>query len=122
MNSPTWRDKLYYGDNLDVLRKYIDSASVDLVYLDPPFNSNATYNVLFKERSLPSEAQAEAFRDTWGWGESAAIAYDEILRLGDDSSVIVRALRSWLGDSSMMAYLAMMAIRLHELRRVLKPT
>ncbi len=62
-------NKLYFGDNLDVLRQHIKDESVDLIYLDPPFNSNATYNVLFKEQGgIPSEAQAEAFRDTWGWG------------------------------------------------------
>jgi site-specific DNA-methyltransferase (adenine-specific) len=62
-------NKLYFGDNLDVLRERIKDESVDLVYLDPPFNSSATYNVLFKESAgVPSEAQAEAFRDTWGWG------------------------------------------------------
>lgn len=116
-------NKLYFGDNLDVLREHVKDESVDLVYLDPPFNSNATYNVLFKEGGgIPSEAQAEAFRDTWGWGEVAAIAYDEATRGGGDLALLLRSFRAWLGGNAMMAYLAMMAARLIELRRVLKPT
>src|ERR1700749_5008644 len=99
---------LYYGDNLEILREHVKDESVDLVYLDPPFNSNATYNVLFKERSVPSEAQAEAFRDTWVWGEAAAIAYDETLRSGGDVARLLGALRSCLGDCAMTAYLSMM--------------
>jgi site-specific DNA-methyltransferase (adenine-specific) len=114
---------LYFGDNLDVLREHVKDESIDLVYLDPPFNSNATYNVLFKEGGdIPSEAQAEAFRDTWGWGEMAAIGFDEVTRAGGDLAVLMRAFRSWLGDNAMMAYLAMMAVRLAELNRTLKPT
>jgi len=116
-------NKLYFGDNLDVLREHVKDESVDLIYLDPPFNSNATYNVLFKEGAgTPSEAQAEAFRDTWGWGPSAALAYEETLQSNANAAVLLRALRSWLGDTAMMAYLAMMAVRLVELRRTLKPT
>lgn len=115
-------NKLYFGDNLDVLREHVKDESVDLIYLDPPFNSNATYNILFKERSKPSEAQAEAFRDTWVWGEAAAIAYDETLRSGGDAARLLGALRSCLGDCAMTAYLSMMTVRLIELYRVLKPT
>jgi site-specific DNA-methyltransferase (adenine-specific) len=116
-------NQLYFGDNLTMLREHVKDETVDLIYLDPPFNSNATYNVLFKEGGrIASEAQAEAFRDTWGWGESAAIAYDEIRREGGELSLLIQALRAWLGDTAMMAYLAMMAIRLKEMRRVLKPT
>lgn len=111
-------NRLYFGDNLDVLRRHIKDESVDLIYLDPPFNSSATYNVLFKEQG---EAQAEAFRDTWGWGEAAAIAYEDIIGAGNDLSLLMRTFRAWLGESSMTAYLAMMAIRLAELKRVLKP-
>jgi 16S rRNA G966 N2-methylase RsmD len=73
-------NKLYYGDNLGVLREHIADASVDLVYLDPPFNSNATYNVLFKAPDgVQSQAQIEAFDDTWHWTESAENAYREVL-------------------------------------------
>lgn len=116
-------NKLFFGDNLTMLREHVKDESVDLVYLDPPFNSNANYNVLFKEGGrIASEAQAEAFRDTWGWGETAAIAYDELLREGDETALLMRSLRAWLGDSAMTAYLAMMAIRLKEMHRVLKPT
>lgn len=116
------KNQLYFGDNLDVLREHIKDDSVDLIYLDPPFNSNANYNLLFKEHSIPSDAQAEAFRDTWGWGEAAALAYEETLQTGTDAALLLRALRSWLGESAMMAYLTMMSVRLIELRRVLKPS
>lgn len=114
-------NRLFFGDNLDVLREHIKDESADLIYLDPPFNSNANYNVLFKEGDgIPSAAQAEAFRDTWGWGESAAIDYDDAIRRGGSLGVILQAFRSSFGDSAMMAYLAMMSARLVELKRALK--
>ncbi len=113
-------NKLYFGDNLDMLREKIKDESVDLVYLDPPFKSNANYNVLFKPGGVVSEAQAEAFRDTWEWGDSARDAYDDVMKLNGDVALVLSGLRRWLGESAMMAYLAMMAIRLLELRRVLK--
>lgn len=115
---------LYYGDNLDVLRESIASESVDLVYLDPPFNSNANYNVLFKTASGGgSQAQIEAFEDTWHWGQEAERAFDQILKSGNTNAAdLLRAMRSFLGENDMMAYLAMMAVRLIELHRVLKPT
>lgn len=114
---------LYFGDNLDVLQKYIKDESVDLVYLDPPFNSNSTYSVFFKDGAgAGSEAQMEAFRDTWTWGQSAAEAYDDILKERGDLAVLMQALRACLGQSGRMAYLAMMAVRLIELKRALKPT
>ncbi|TAN49299.1 MAG: modification methylase, partial [Rhodospirillales bacterium] len=70
---------LYYGDNLKVLRESIADESVDLIYLDPPFNSQANYNVLFKSYSgKGTEAQIEAFKDTWSWGEEAELAYSEV--------------------------------------------
>lgn len=116
-------NQLHFGDNLDVLRKYVKDESVDLIYLDPPFNSSANYNVLFKERDgAVSEAQAEAFKDTWAWGHIAAEAFDDGLRAGGDVGPLLRSFRSWLGDSGLMAYLAMMTVRLVELRRVMKPT
>lgn len=116
-------NKLYFGDNLDMLRRHIKDETVDLVYLDPPFNSNANYNVLFKERGdRPSEAQAEAFKDTWEWGPAAAIAYDELVTSGGPLAGLVRSLREWLGDTGLMAYLVMMGVRLVELHRVLKDT
>lgn len=115
---------LHYGDNLTVLREKIASESVDLVYLDPPFNSNASYIVLFKS-SLgdQSVAQIEAFDDTWHWGDEAEAAFQSVRRSGNtDVAGMLEAMRSFLGTNDMMAYLAMMAVRLVELHRVLKPT
>ena len=114
---------LYYGDNLDVLRRHVADASVDLVYLDPPFNSNAYYNVLFAEKSgKQAAAQIKAFEDTWTWDEGAARAYQDVVEQGGRVSQVIQAFRTFLGDTDMLAYLAMMAPRLLELRRVLKPT
>ncbi|MEO7191747.1 MAG: site-specific DNA-methyltransferase [Vicinamibacterales bacterium] len=117
------KNRLYYGDNLDVLRRYVPDESVDLVYLDPPFNSNANYNVLFAEKSgTRAAAQIKAFEDTWQWDESAAAAYRDVVEAGGSVAQALIAFRTFLGDSDMLAYLAMMAPRLVELRRVLKPT
>jgi DNA modification methylase len=115
---------LYYGDNLDILREHIKDETVDLVYLDPPFNSNASYNVLFKAPDgHESHAQMEAFEDTWHWTDTAERAFDEVMRSGNtDAAEMLRAMRSFLKENDMMAYLAMMAVRLLELHRVLKPT
>jgi site-specific DNA-methyltransferase (adenine-specific) len=115
---------LYYGDNLDVLRDSIATESVDLVYLDPPFNSAAGYNVLFKAPAgQKSEAQIEAFEDTWHWTDSAARAYEDVIRSRHtEAATMLKAMRSFLGENDMMAYLAMMAVRLIELHRVLKDT
>lgn len=88
-------NKLYFGDNLDVLRDRIKDDTADLVYLDPPFKSNATYNVLFKDRGgAPSESQAEAFRDTWEWGDSAESAYDDVMRANSDPALVLSGLRN----------------------------
>lgn len=115
---------LYYGDNLTILREHVKDESVDLVYLDPPFNSNASYNVLFKAPDgHESHAQMEAFEDTWHWNETAEKAFDEVMASGNtDAAEMLRAMRTFLHDNDMMAYLAMMAVRLLELHRVLKPT
>ena len=118
---------LYYGDNLDILRRYIADESVDLVYLDPPFNSNATYNVLFRERTgEESPAQIRAFTDTWEWTQEAERTYEQdiILHSGTPTAVkdMIAAFRQFIGQNAMMAYLVMMTPRLVELRRVLKPT
>ena len=113
---------LCYGDNLDILRRYIADESVDLVYLDPPFNSNATYNVLFAEQDgARAASQIKAFGDAWRWDQEAARTYQETVEVGGDVSRALQAFRTMLGDSNMLAYLAMMAPRLVELRRVLKP-
>jgi len=115
---------LYYGDNLAVLREKIATDSVDLIYLDPPFNSQASYNVLFRSRSGEhSKAQIEAFEDTWHWTNEAEQAFDEVMRAGNtDAAELIRSLRAFLKENDMMAYLAMMAVRLIELHRVLKST
>ncbi len=117
------RNYLYYGDNLPILRRYIDDESVDLIYIDPPFNSNASYNILFKgQDGNRAAAQIKAFTDTWRWDQGASEAYDELLAYGDKVAEAIRAFRMLLGESDMLAYLAMMAPRLIELHRVLKPT
>lgn len=115
---------LHYGDNLDVLRNFIPDESVDLVYLDPPFNSNRNYNVLFKEKSgQDSPAQMRAFTDTWSWDEAARDAYRDLIDYGPNSvATVIAAMREFIGNNDMMAYLTMMAQRLVELHRVLKPT
>jgi site-specific DNA-methyltransferase (adenine-specific) len=121
---------LYYGDNLDILRRYLPDASVDLVYLDPPFNSNRDYNVIFRDESgNATDAQLLAFEDTWHWGPSAEATYAYLTntarhegRVPDKVSTIIAALRSGIGENQMMAYLVEMAVRLVELHRVLKPT
>ena len=112
--------ELYYGDNLDVLRAHVADESVDLIYLDPPFNSNADYNLLFRQDERKSAAQIRAFSDTWRWDDSAENAYAEIMRGGGDVALVVESLRKMLGENPMMAYLAMMSIRLVELHRALK--
>ena len=97
---------LYYGDNLDVLRQHVRDESVDLVYLDPPFNSNANYNVLFAEQDGErSAAQIRAFEDTWRWDQAAAAAYQDAVEAGGDLSRAMQAFRTLLGDSDMLAYL-----------------
>lgn len=121
---------LYYGDNLQVLRTHIADESVDLVYLDPPFNSGRDYNAVFEDgdsEGKGSTAQVQAFTDTWKWDETSARAYAEVIRGASDGASVklsetMKAFRVVLGDGSTLAYLSMMAPRLVELRRVLKPT
>ncbi len=117
------KNALYYGDNLDVLRRHIADESVDLVYLDPPFNSNQSYNVLFgRQEGTPAAAQIKAFEDTWQWNEAAARAFAETVEHGGAVSRALQSFRTLLDNSNMLAYLSMMAPRLVELRRVLKET
>lgn len=120
---PTTKNQLYYGDNLDVLRRHIKDESVDLIYLDPPFNSNANYNVLFAAKDgTESAAQIQAFEDTWEWDADAARQYAETVEVGGTVSDALQAFRQLVGTNDMLAYLTMMAPRLVELRRVLRPT
>jgi DNA modification methylase len=117
------KNHLYYGDNLDVLRRHVADESVDLVYLDPPFKSNQDYNVLFAEHSGErASAQITAFEDTWQWDHAAAVAFEDVIRGGGRPAEALNAFMVLLGPSDMLAYLSMMAPRLIELRRVLKPT
>ena len=118
-----WRNKLYFGDNLPILREHVADESVDLVYLDPPFNSNATYNVLFREAAGElSSAQIKAFDDTWHWSIETEAAYEDIATSGPRGVAdLLAAMRGFLGRNDVMAYLTMMAERIIELRRALKP-
>ena len=116
-------NKLFFGDNLQIMRDHIPSECIDLIYLDPPFNSKANYNVLFKEHDgTASPAQITAFIDTWHWGRESEEAYSELISYANRLSDLIQALRSFLGTNDMMAYLTMMAVRLVELHRVLKNT
>jgi len=110
---------LYYGDNLTILRQHVGAESVDLIYLDPPFNSRQSYNATGKGGA---RSTARAFADTWRWDETMAAAYDQLATDGDKMAETLRALRALLGASDLLAYLVMMAPRLVELWRVLKPT
>ena len=114
---------LYYGDNLDILTRYIGDASVDLVYLDPPFNSAQSYNAFFQEKDgTDAASQIKAFEDTWHWNIEAEAVYRQITEQPGKVSEVMQAFRTFLGSNDMMAYLTMMAPRLVELRRVLKNT
>ncbi|HYF35386.1 MAG TPA: DNA methyltransferase, partial [Prosthecobacter sp.] len=117
-------NRLYYGDNLNILREHIADESVDLIYLDPPFNSKRDYNLLFKTpKGHESDAQITAFEDTWHWGPEAEREFREIVKgANTDVAEMMQALRKFLGENDMMAYLTMMANRLLEMRRVLKQT
>lgn len=118
------QNALYYGDNLDVLRKYIPDNSIDLIYLDPPFNSKADYNILYKELTgEPSDAQITAFEDTWHWTEGTERTFQEIVDTAPADVVeMMTALRRFIKRNDMLAYLTMMCIRLLELKRALKDT
>ena len=121
--SAGWKNRLFFGDNLHILRR-MDAQSVDLIYLDPPFNSNATYNVLFREQSgEDSAAQITAFDDTWHWSMESEYAFREVVTDGPENlGKLLQALRQFLGQNDMMAYLTMMAQCIAELHRVLKST
>jgi len=124
MTTISGMNKLIYGDNLLVLREHVADESVDLIYLDPPFNSKRDYNLLFKSpKGHQSDAQIEAFADTWHWCSQAEDEFDQVLKSPNTAvAAILRAFRDFLGQNDMMAYLTMMANRLLEMHRVLKPT
>jgi site-specific DNA-methyltransferase (adenine-specific) len=114
---------LYYGDNLDILRRYLKDETVDLVYLDPPFNSAQNYNAFFHEKDgTDAASQIHAFEDTWHWDIETKKAYDAVTEQPGKVSDVMQAFYTFLGGNDMMAYLTMMSSRLVELRRVLKPT
>lgn len=115
---------LFFGDNLHILRDHVSSESIDLVYLDPPFNSKANYNILFSEpNGAMSDAQIVAFEDTWHWTPETSRMFEEIIEIAPAPVVeMIRAFRQFIGLNDVMAYLTMMCIRLLELRRVLRDT
>ena len=113
-------NRLYYGDNLPVLKEYFERNSIDLIYLDPPFNSNTDYNILFGAGVSQSQAQIRAFEDTWHWGPESEKSFADVMQHGGRVADMLEAFRRALGDNDMMAYLAMMSVRLIELHRVLK--
>ena len=116
-------NKLFYGDNLEILREHIPDDSVDLIYLDPPFNSNRDHSVLFREQDgTRAAAQIKAFGDTWEWNAASAAAYQETVERGGQISLAMQAFRTSLGGNDVLAYLSMMAPRLIELHRALKDT
>jgi len=119
-----FQNTLYYGDNLTILREYIADESIDLIYLDPPFNSNRSYNVLFKDESgQEADAQITAFDDTWHWNRQTEKTYQDIICNAPPKVVaLIDALRQAIGTNQMMAYLVMMTVRLVELHRILKST
>ena len=119
-----WKNKLFFGDNLEILRTHISDDSVDLIYLDPPFNSHATYTMLFQEKTGERPAaQITAFDDTWHWRPESENAFGEVVKGSSGGlSGLLHSFRAFLGSDDMMAYLTMMAIRLRELHRVLKKT
>lgn len=116
--------KLYFGDNLEILRQHIQNESVDLVYLDPPFNSNQAYNIFFQSpKGEPAKAQVMAFNDTWYWTAASESDFYDVRQSPYTSTAgLLAALRNAMRESSMMAYLVMMTNRLIELHRILKPT
>ena len=117
-------NQLYFGDNLQVLREHLAPESIDLIYRDPPFNSKRAYNLHFNSpKGKQSEAQITAFEDSWHWGELAEREFDELVHAPkNDVSEMVQALRRFLGENDMMACLTMVANRLLQFHRVLKPT
>jgi len=124
------RNRLYYGDNLDVLRRKIDSASVDLCYIDPPFNSKRNYFQIYTNQGGEDRAQSQAFVDTWEWGPEAdaGLAWiTDVERLNSgaltaQTVALIKGLDAVLGHGSLFAYVVSLTQRIVEIHRVLKPT
>src|ERR1044071_2364296 len=121
------KNLLYYGDNLEVLRKHIHDETVDLCYIDPPFNSKRNYNQIYNNIGREDRAQAQAFVDTWTWDDHANDCFGQILTNVNgvqtrQSIDLIRGLETVLGRGSLFAYLVNMTVRIAEIRRVLKPT
>ena len=120
-------NQLYYGDNLEVLRRYIKDESVDLCYIDPPFNSKRNYNQIYNNIGAEDKAQAQAFIDTWEWDDHAIRGIDEIITnyhglFTQQCIALITGLSNVLGKGSLLAYLVSMTLRITEIHRVLKPT
>lgn len=125
MQQDTWKNKLYFGDNLDVLRKHIKDESIDLCYIDPPFNSNRGHNLIYNNAWQDDRAQNQAFIDTWEWNERAREGLNEILenkrgRYTSKTIELIKGLRNFLNEGSLLAYLVSMTLRVTEIHRVLK--
>ena len=124
---PITQNTLFYGDNLEVLRKYIRDETVDLCYIDPPFNSKRNYNQIYNNIGNEDRAQVQAFTDTWVWDDHANEGFAEILandkgRFSSQIVDIIKGLQPVLKKGSMLAYLVSIALRITEIHRVLKPT
>lgn len=120
-------NQLYYGDNLEVLRRYIKSESVDLCYIDPPFNSKRNYNQIYNNIGGDDKAQAQAFIDTWEWDDHAIHGIEEIItnyngKFTHQCIALIIGLRNVLGTGSLLAYLVSMTLKITEIHRILKPT
>jgi site-specific DNA-methyltransferase (adenine-specific) len=120
-------NRLYYGDNLDVLRKHVKDESVDLCYIDPPFNSKRNYNQIYNNIGKEDLAQAQAFIDTWKWDELAIKGFSEIVEnfngiFTAQTINLILGLKEDLGMGSLLAYLVSITLRVVEIHRVLKST
>lgn len=118
---------LYYGDNLEVLRRYIKDDSIDLCYIDPPFNSKRNYNQIYLNQGEEDKAQAQAFIDTWTWDDEAIKGFEQIITnyngvFTKQSTELIIGLEKVLGKGDLLAYLISMTLRIAEIFRVLKPT
>jgi DNA modification methylase len=128
--SPTKKNRLFYGDNLDILRRKIAAESVDLCYIDPPFNSKRNYFQIYNNIGGEDRAQSQAFMDTWEWGDEAIAGYAYIVdvenlnngKLTPQTVALIKGLTEVLGEGDLLAYLVHMTLRIVEIHRVLKPT